>query len=95
MEIYDKEELSLLVDSLTNYSVTLKQLRSNVENSLIGNDLDKFKDDIVSIYSLDKEIKLVDSLRDKTLYFFVHKDDEIIDKKDICQELLRRKVARG
>ncbi len=86
MEIYDKEELSLLVDSLTNYSVTLKQLRSNVENSLIGNDLDKFKDDIVSIYSLDKEIKLVDSLRDKTLYFFVHKDDEIIDKKDICQE---------
>lgn len=86
MEIYDKEELSLLVDSLTNYSVTLKQLRSNVENSLIGNDLDKFKDDIVSICSLDKEIKLVDSLRDKTLYFFVHKDDEIIDKKDICQE---------
>lgn len=86
MEIYDKEELSLLVDSLTNYSVTLKQLKSNVENSLIGNDLDKFKDDIVSIYSLDKEIKLVDSLRDKTLYFFVHKDDEIIDKKDICQE---------
>lgn len=86
MEIYDKEELSLLVDSLTNYSVTLKQLRSNVENSLIGNDLDKFKDDIVSIYSLDKEIKLVDSLRDKALYFFVHKDDEIIDKKDICQE---------
>lgn len=86
MEIYDKEELSLLVDSLTNYSVTLKQLRSNVENSLIGNDLDKFKDYIVSIYSLDKEIKLVDSLRDKTLYFFVHKDDEIIDKKDICQE---------
>lgn len=86
MEIYDKEELSLLVDSLTNYSVTLKQLRSNVENSLIGNDLDKFKDDIVSIYSLDKEIKLVDSLRDKILYFFVHKDDEIIDKKDICQE---------
>jgi hypothetical protein len=86
VEIYDKEELSLLVDSLTNYSVTLKQLRSNVENSLIGNDLDKFKDDIVSIYSLDKEIKLVDSLRDKTLYFFVHKDDEIIDKKDICQE---------
>ena len=86
MEIYDKEELSLLVDSLTNYSVTLKQLRSNVENSLIGNDLDKFKDDIVSIYSLDKEIKLVDSLRDKSLYFFVHKDDEIIDKKDICQE---------
>lgn len=86
MEIYDKEELSLLVDSLTNYSVTLKQLRSNVENSLIGNDLDKFKDDIVSIYSLDKEIKLVDSLRDKTLYFFVHKDDEIIDKKDVCQE---------
>lgn len=86
MEIYDKEELSLLVDSLTNYSVTLKRLRSNVENSLIGNDLDKFKDDIVSIYSLDKEIKLVDSLRDKTLYFFVHKDDEIIDKKDICQE---------
>lgn len=86
MEIYDKKELSLLVDSLTNYSVTLKQLKSNVENSLIGNDLDKFKDDIVSIYSLDKEIKLVDSLRDKTLYFFVHKDDEIIDKKDICQE---------
>ena len=86
MEIYGKEELSLLVDSLTNYSVTLKQLKSNVENSLIGNDLDKFKDDIVSIYSLDKEIKLVDSLRDKTLYFFVHKDDEIIDKKDICQE---------
>lgn len=86
MEIYDKEELSLLVDSLTNYSVTLKQLRSNVENSLIVNDLDKFKDDIVSIYSLDKEIKLVDSLRDKILYFFVHKDDEIIDKKDICQE---------
>lgn len=86
MEIYGKEELSLLVDSLTNYSVTLKQLRSNVEKSLIGNDLDKFKDDIVSIYSLDKEIKLVDSLRDKTLYFFVHKDDEIIDKKDICQE---------
>lgn len=86
MEIYDKEELSLLVDSLTNYSVTLKQLRSNVENSLIGNDLDKFKDDIVSIYSLDKEIKLVDSLRDKILYFFVHKDEEIIDKKDICQE---------
>lgn len=86
MEIYDKDELSMLVDSLTNYSVTLKQLKSNVENSLIGNDLDKFKDDIVSIYSLDKEIKLVDSLRDKTLYFFVHKDDEIIDKKDICQE---------
>ena len=86
MEIYGKEELSLLVDSLTNYSVTLKQLKSNVENSLIGNDLDKFKDDIVSIYSLDKEIRLVDSLRDKTLYLFVHKDDEIIDKKDICQE---------
>ena len=86
MEIYDKDELELIVDSLTNYSVILKQLRSNVENSLIGNDLDKFKDDIVSIYSLDKEIKLVDSLRDKTLYFFVHKDDEIIDKKDICQE---------
>ncbi len=86
MEIYDKEELSLLVDSLTNYSVTLKQLRSNIEKSLVGDDLDKFKDDITSIYSLDKEIKLVDSLRDKTLYFFVHKDDEIIDKKDICQE---------
>ena len=81
MEIYDKEELSLLVDSLTNYSVTLKQLRSNIEKSLVGDDLDKFKDDITSIYSLDKEIKLVDSLRDKTLYFFVHKDDEIIDKK--------------
>lgn len=86
MEIYDKEELSLLVDSLTNYSVTLKQLRSNIEKSLVGDDLDKFKDDITSIYSLDQEIKLVDSLRDKTLYFFVHKDDEIIDKKDICQE---------
>lgn len=86
MEIYDKEELSLLVDSLTNYSVTLKQLRFNIEKSLVGDDLDKFKDDITSIYSLDKEIKLVDSLRDKTLYFFVHKDDEIIDKKDICQE---------
>jgi hypothetical protein len=86
VEIYDKEELSLLVDSLTNYSVTLKQLRSNIEKSLVGDDLDKFKDDITSIYSLDKEIKLVDSLRDKTLYFFVHKDDEIIDKKDICQE---------
>lgn len=86
MEIYDKEELSLLVDSLTNYSVTLKQLRSNIEKSLVGDDLDKFKDDITSIYSLDKEMKLVDSLRDKTLYFFVHKDDEIIDKKDICQE---------
>lgn len=86
MEIYDKEELSLLVDSLTNYSVTLKQLRSNIEKSLVGDDLDKFKDDITSIYSLDKEIKLVDSLRDKTLYFFVHKDDEIIDKKDNCQE---------
>ena len=67
MEIYDKEELSLLVDSLTNYSVTLKQLRSNVENSLIGNDLDKFKDDIVSIYSLDKEIKHYISLFTKMM----------------------------
>ena len=86
MEIYDKDELELIIDSLTNYSVSLNKLRSNIENGLPGNDLDKFKDDIVSIYSLDKEIKLVDSLRDKTLYFLTHRDLKTGEKTDICQE---------
>lgn len=69
MEIYDKNELELIVDSLTNYSVSLNKLRSNIENGLPGNDLDKFKDDITSIYSVSKEIECVNKLRDKSLFF--------------------------
>ena len=86
MEIYDEDELSMLVDSLTNYSVSLNNLKSNIEKELVGNNLDKFKDDIVSIYSVDKEIKFVDELRDKTLYFLTHRDLKTGEKTDICQE---------
>ena len=86
MEIYDEDELSMLVDSLTNYSVSLNNLKSNIEKELVGNNLDKFKDDIVSIYSVDKEIKFVDKLRDKTLYFLTHRDLKTEEKADICQE---------
>lgn len=77
MEIYDKNELELIVDSLTNYSVSLNKLRSNIENGLPGNDLDKFKDDITSIYSVSKEIECVNKLRDKSLFFLVNKDKDI------------------
>ncbi len=88
MEIYDKNELELIVDSLTNYSVSLNKLRSNIENGLPGNDLDKFKDDITSIYSVSKEIECVNKLRDKFLFFLVNKDKDIKTNENsvICQE---------
>jgi hypothetical protein len=88
MEIYDKNELELIVDSLTNYSVSLNKLRSNIENGLPGNDLDKFKDDITSIYSVSKEIECVNKLRDKSLFFLVNKDKDIKTNENsvICQE---------
>ncbi len=88
MEIYDKDELELIVDSLTNYSVSLNKLRSNIENGLPGNDLDKFKDDITSIYSVSKEIECVNKLRDKSLFFLVNKDKDIKTNENsvICQE---------
>lgn len=88
MEIYDKDELVLIVDSLTNYSVSLNKLRSNIENGLPGNDLDKFKDDITSIYSVSKEIECVNKLRDKSLFFLVNKDKDIKTNENsvICQE---------
>lgn len=88
MEIYDKSELELIVDSLTNYSVSLNKLRSNIENGLPGNDLDKFKDDITSIYSVSKEIECVNKLRDKSLFFLVNKDKDIKTNENsvICQE---------
>lgn len=88
MEIYDKDELGLIVDSLTNYSVSLNKLRSNIENGLPGNDLDKFKDDITSIYSVSKEIECVNKLRDKSLFFLVNKDKDIKTNENsvICQE---------
>lgn len=88
MEIYDKNELELIVDSLTNYSVSLNKLRSNIENGLPGNDLDKFKDDITSIYSVSKEIECVNKLRDKSLFFLVNKDNDIKTNENsvICQE---------
>ena len=88
MEIYDKNELELIVDSLTNYSVSLNKLRRNIENGLPGNDLDKFKDDITSIYSVSKEIECVNKLRDKSLFFLVNKDKDIKTNENsvICQE---------
>lgn len=88
MEIYDKNELELIVDSLTNYSVSLNKLRSNIENGLPDNDLDKFKDDITSIYSVSKEIECVNKLRDKSLFFLVNKDKDIKTNENsvICQE---------
>lgn len=88
MEIYDKDELELIVDSLTNYSVSLNKLRSNIENGLPGNDLDKFKDDITSIYSVSKEIECVNKLRDKSLFFLVNKYKDIKTNENsvICQE---------
>lgn len=88
MEIYNKDELELIVDSLTNYSVSLNKLRSNIENGLPGNDLDKFKDDITSIYSVSKEIECVNKLRDKSLFFLVNKDKDIKTNENsvICQE---------
>lgn len=88
MEIYDKDELELIVDSLTNYSVSLNKLRSNIENGLPGNDLDKFKDDITSIYIVSKEIECVNKLRDKSLFFLVNKDKDIKTNENsvICQE---------
>lgn len=88
MEIYDKDELELIVDSLTNYSVSLNKLRSNIENGLPGNDLDKFKDDITSIYSVSKEIECVNKLRDKSLFFLINKDKDIKTNENsvICQE---------
>lgn len=88
MEIYDKNELELIVDSFTNYSVSLNKLRSNIENGLPGNDLDKFKDDITSIYSVSKEIECVNKLRDKSLFFLVNKDKDIKTNENsvICQE---------
>ena len=88
MEIYDKNELELIVDSLTNNSVSLNKLRSNIENGLPGNDLDKFKDDITSIYSVSKEIECVNKLRDKSLFFLVNKDKDIKTNENsvICQE---------
>ncbi len=88
MEIYDKDELELIIDSLTNYSVSLNKLRSNIENGLPGNDLDKFKDDITSIYSVSKEIECVNKLRDKSLFFLVNKDKDIKTNENsvICQE---------
>lgn len=91
MEIYDKDELELIVDSLTNYSVSLNKLRSNIENGLPGNDLDKFKDDITSIYSVSKEIECVNKLRDKSLFFLVNKDKDIKTNENsvICQETVK------
>ena len=88
MEIYNKDELELIVDSLTNYSVSLNKLRSNIEYGLPGNDLDKFKDDITSIYSVSKEIECVNKLRDKSLFFLVNKDKDIKTNENsvICQE---------
>lgn len=88
MEIYNKDGLELIVDSLTNYSVSLNKLRSNIENGLPGNDLDKFKDDITSIYSVSKEIECVNKLRDKSLFFLVNKDKDIKTNENsvICQE---------
>ena len=80
--------MELIVDSLTNYSVSLNKLRSNIENGLPGNDLDKFKDDITSIYSVSKEIECVNKLRDKSLFFLVNKDKDIKTNENsvICQE---------
>ena len=88
MEIYDKDELELIVDSLTNYSVSLNKLRSNIENGLPGNDLDKFKDDITSRYSVSTELECVNKLRAKSLFFLVNKDKDIKTNENsvICQE---------
>lgn len=88
MEFYKKDEFEILLNSLTCYLVSMNKLKSNIETEFIGNDLDKFKDDIVSIYSIDTEIKSVEEIRTKILYFYNHKEFKTEDKTSTGQELL-------